>query len=104
MEDFVFLFRRPEPTPELSPAEMQMVFKKWNDWFGGIAAQGKLANMGIRLSNEGKILKPGGVITDGPFVEIRELLNGFIVVNGENMDDAVTLAYGCPILDVNGTV
>ena len=104
MEDFVFLFRRPEPAPELSPAEMQMVFKKWNDWFGGIAAQGKLNNIGIRLSNQGKILKPGGIITDGPFVEIRELLNGFIVVKAENMDDAVTLAHGCPMLDANGTV
>lgn len=105
MEDFVFLFRRPEPAgPELSPADMQAVFKKWNDWFGGIAAQGKLNNLGIRLTNQGKILKPGGVITDGPFVEIRELLNGFIVVKAENMEDAVTLAHGCPILDVNGTV
>jgi hypothetical protein len=105
MEDFVFLFRRPEPAgPTLSPEDMQVVFKKWNDWFGGIAAQGKLNNLGIRLSNEGKILKPGGVITDGPFVEIRELLNGFIVVKAENMEDAVTLAHGCPMLDVNGSV
>ena len=105
MEDFVLLFRRPEPAgPQLSQADMQAAFKKWDNWFRGIAAQGKLNNLGIRLSQEGKVLKPGGIITDGPFVEIRELLNGFIVVKAENMEDAVTLAHGCPILDINGTV
>src|SRR5689334_25388031 len=105
MKEFALLFRAPGfNTNDVSPEEIKAMEKKWMDWAGGIAAQGKLVSNGQRLSHEGKILKPGGVITDGPFVEIRELLNGFIVVTAENMDEAVTLAHGCPILDVNGTV
>jgi hypothetical protein len=104
MEDFVLLFRQPIMGEQVSQSDMQAVFEKWDNWFGGIAAQGKLNNMGINLAKPGKVLKSGGIITDGPFVEIRERLNGFIVVKAENIDDAITLAHGCPILEVNGTV
>ena len=88
----------------MSPGEMQAVFKKWDNWFTGIAAQGKLSNMGIRLASPGKVLKAGGVITDGPFVEIRERLNGFIVIRADDIEEATTLAHGCPILEIDGTV
>jgi len=105
MEDFVFLFRQPNTDDSnLSHTEMQAIFYKWDNWFGGIAAQGKISNMGIRLVSPGKVLKAGGVITDGPFVEIRERLNGFIVVKADSLDEAITLAHGCPILEINGSV
>jgi hypothetical protein len=105
MEDFVFLFRQPyTDESNLSQTEMQAIFNKWDNWFGGIAAQGKISNMGIRLVSPGKVLKAGGVITEGPFVEIRERLNGFIVVKANNLDEAITLAHGCPILEINGSV
>jgi hypothetical protein len=105
MEDFVFLFRQPNTDDSnLSQKEMQAIFYKWDNWFGGIAAQGKISNMGIRLVSPGKVLKAGGVITDGPFVEIRERLNGFIVVKADSLDEAITLAHGCPILEINGSV
>jgi hypothetical protein len=78
--------------------------KKWHDWAGGIAAQGKLASNGPRLSLEGKVLKAGGVITDGPFVEIREILGSFIIVKADSLEEATTLAHGCPAVDYGGSV
>lgn len=101
----MLLFRQPTfDYSKMSAAEMQALTKKWKDWSGGIAAQGKLANSGQRLSMEGKVLKPGGVVTDGPFVEIRERLGSFIVVKAEDLEEATTLAHGCPVLDQNGSV
>jgi len=44
------------------------------------------------------------VVTDGPFVEIREILGSFIVVKADNIEEATTLAHGCPALDTNGSV
>jgi hypothetical protein len=105
MNDFVLLFRQPDTYENIaSESEIEANLKRWDDWFGGIAAQGRLVNMGIRLTAQGKVLKAGGVITDGPFVEIRERLNGFIVVKADSLEDATTLAHGCPILDIHGTV
>jgi hypothetical protein len=100
--EFVFLFR--QPALNLSPEGQGELQKKWMDWVGGIAAQGKLASNGIHLASEGNVLKAGGIVTDGPFVVIREILGGFIVVKADTMDDAITLAHGCPGLDVGGSV
>jgi hypothetical protein len=105
MKEFVLLFRQPSfDFSKISPKEMGALSKKWKDWAGGIAAQGKLSSSGPRLANEGKVLKAGGVITDGPFVEIREILGSFIIVKAESLDEATTLAHGCPAIDSGGSV
>lgn len=105
MKEFALLFRQPDyDYSKASKEEMQALQKKWHDWSGSIAAQGKFVNNGIRLSTEGKVLKAGGVITDGPFVEIREMLGSFIVVKADNLEDATTLAHGCPAIDAGGSV
>lgn len=105
MKDFLLLFRQPSyDYSNATPNEMQAISKKWQDWVGGIVAQGKFADNGPRLATEGKVLKSGGVITDGPFVEIRERLGSFIVVKAESLDEAITLAHGCPALDAGGSV
>ena len=105
MKDFALLFRQPNHDhSNTSQEEMQAIDKKWNDWIGGIAAQGRFSNSGQRLALEGKVLKAGGVVTDGPFVEIREILGGLIVVKADSLDEATTLAHGCPGLDDNGSV
>lgn len=100
--EFVFLFR--QPALNQSAENQDEIQKKWEDWIGNIADQGKIASNGLHLTPGGSVLKAGGVVTDGPFVEIREILGGFIVVKADNMDEAITLAHGCPAIDEGGSV
>ena len=105
MKEFALLFRLPDTDfSKTSPQEFQELAKKWQAWAGAITAQGKMGSNGLRLAMEGKVLKAGGVITDGPFVEIREKLGSFIVVKAENLEEATTLAHGCPALEQGGSV
>jgi hypothetical protein len=105
MKEFVLLFRQPSyDYRNADPEKMKALGKKWQEWVSGIASQDKLVSNGIRLSMEGKVLKPGGVITDGPFVEIKEKLGSFVVVKAESLEDATTLAHGCPAIDEGGSV
>lgn len=105
MKEFVFLFRTAgDARADMSESDMSALEKRWYDWVGNIAAQGKLVSPGMRLNVEGKVLKAGGVVTDGPFVEIRERLGGFIVIKADSYDDAVTMAHGCPALELGGSV
>lgn len=106
MKEFVLLFRQSnyDDYSKVSAEKMQSLKKKWQDWVGGIAAQGKLAGGGPRLAMEGKVLRAGGVITDGPFVEIKEKLGSFIIVRAESLEEATTLAHGCPAIDEGGSV
>lgn len=105
MKEFALIFRQPSfDYSSFSEEEMAALQKKWADWASAIAAEGRLADNGLRLDPSGKVLKPGGLITDGPFVEIREILGSLVVIRAENMDEAITLAHGCPVLDRNGSV
>jgi hypothetical protein len=105
MQEFMLLFRQPSyDFSNISPKEMQALTQKWQDWVGGIVARGNFVAAGNRLATEGKVLRKGGVVTDGPFVEIRERLGSFVTIKAENIDEAVTLAHGCPALDSDGSV
>lgn len=105
MNDFALLFRQPDyQYSNTSKEKMEELEKRWKDWVTSIATQGKLVNPGIRLSLEGKVLKNGGVITDGPFVEIKEKLGGLIIIKADDLGEATTIAHGCPALETDGCV
>ena len=44
------------------------------------------------------------VVTDGPYVEAKDIVLGFIVISAANLDEAVRLASGCPIAEGGGSV
>jgi hypothetical protein len=105
MKDFLFVFRaEPNSSGNASPDEMQAMTKRWMDWIGGIAAQNKLADRGNRLFPSGKVVKPGNIITDGPYSEIKESIGGYSIVKANSLEEAAELAKGCPALSVGGTV
>jgi hypothetical protein len=106
MNDFLFIFRREAVTnePAPSPEQMQAMMKPWQDWMGSLAAQNKLVDRGNRLNPEGKVVKPGNTVTDGPYVELKEVLGGYTIIKANSLDEATELAKDCPILKVGGTV
>ena len=91
------------PSFKPSPEQMQASIKQWQDWIGGIAAQGKFLSTN-RLGFEGKTLKPNNVIADGPYAEVKEIVGGYILVKAINIDEAMKLAENCPILNIGGHV
>jgi len=105
MKDFLFVYRNDNKNaPTGSPEEMQAVTKQWMDWIGSIAAQNKLTDRGNRLESEGKVVRPGNIITDGPYTEIKELIGGYSIVKAGSIDEAAEIAKGCPIYAFGGNV
>lgn len=105
MKEFLLIFRTSEqPEATRSPEQMQEVMQQWIDWFGGIAAQNKLVDRGNRLGTQGKTVKPGNVVTDGPFMEIKEIIGGYSMIRANSLEEATDIASGCPILKVGGCV
>lgn len=103
MKEFLLIFRAERgPTP--SPEQMQQTMQQWMDWLGGIAAQNKLVDRGNRLSAAGKIVKPGNVITDGPYTEMKEFVGGYSIIKATSPEEAAEMSKGCPILLVGGSV
>ena len=71
---------------------------------GSLAAQNKLANPGNRLGSEGKVVKPNQIVTNGPYVEMKEAVGGYTIIKAANIEEAAELSKGCPILTVGGSV
>jgi hypothetical protein len=44
------------------------------------------------------------VVTDGPFVESKEIVGGYSIVEADSIDAAAQLAKGCPALSFGGNV
>jgi len=105
MKEFLLVFRADYKTmPNASPEEMQATTQRWMNWVAGIAAQEKLVDRGNRLVNSGKVLKSDGVISDGPYTEIKESILGYTLVKATSLDEATALAKGCPVLSIGGNV
>jgi len=58
---------------------------------------------GEPLLATGKCVSKDQVISDGPFIEAKECISGYISVNAENIDQAVSIAQTCPFV-LNGTM
>jgi hypothetical protein len=65
--------------------------------------KGWMLDAGDGLTQEGRVVK-GKVVTDGPFVEAKELVGGFSIVQAETVEAAAKLANGCPGLQTGGSV
>ena len=104
MAKFMYLFRNsPTAYRTMSPEQMQQIMKMWTDWKDTLEKNGHLKQLGERLDGSGKVVRAKGV-TDGPYVEVKDSIQGFMVVEANDMDQAVELASQCPILQSDGTV
>lgn len=75
-----------------SPAQMQemyAVFNAWREKFGK-----NIVDLGGRLGG-GRVVTAEGA-TDGPFVEAKEVVGGFMIVAAENLEEATLIARECP--------
>ena len=76
-----------------SPAQMQEMYIAFNVWKEKFKAN--ILDTGGKLKSGGKILASSGV-TDGPFVESKEIVGGFMIVAAESYDQAVEVVRECP--------
>jgi hypothetical protein len=105
MKEYLLVFRneKKEGGEKPSAEQMQAMMKQWQSWIGGIAAKGKYSGTN-RLLPEGKTIKPGKVVTDGPYVEAKEVIGGYLIVKASSIDEAVEMAKSCPNLLYGGNV
>ena len=75
-----------------SPAQMQAMYAKFNDWKEKF--QKNLTDMGGRLG-AGRLVAPQPP-PDGPLVEVKELVGGYMIVSAANLDEAIQVARECP--------
>lgn len=83
-----------------SPAQMQEMFAVFNAWKDKY--KDNILDMGGKLSSGGKVVTAAGV-TDGPFIESKEIVGGFMIVAAESYERAMEVARESPGVMVPGS-
>jgi hypothetical protein len=93
----MLIFRGTDWYKGLSPEEMQQVTDQWMTWFRRLTDEGK-ALAGSPLEQDGKVVsgKNGRVVADGPFVESKESIGGYFILQVSTLEEAVAIAQECP--------
>ena len=105
MTKFLFVYRNSsDAAGAMPPEEMQQVLQKWNAWITEGLRRGWMLDPGDGLKKEGRVVNAKKVISDGPFIEIKEIVGGFSIVQADTLDAAAELAKGCPIFLRGGSV
>lgn len=86
-----------------TPESAQRSLQAWMTWIGNLEKNGHLKNRGQPLEATGKIVR-ANMITDGPFVEAKELVLGFIIVEARDMEQAIKLASDNPMVLGGGSL
>ena len=99
------LFTYPDPDYasrwlDMTEAERQAEIERHNVWFAKYRERIKGGEQLAwpKLVRTVRVRGDQPVVTDGPFVEGKELLGGFIVLEAEDMDEACAIAMEWPAL------
>lgn len=92
-----------QPNPEAksppSPEQMQQMFAAYSAWKEKFKSQ--ILDMGDKLNHDGRVIT-GGTVTDGPFVEAKEIVGGYMIVQAESYEQAVNVVQAGPMAQMPG--
>jgi hypothetical protein len=89
----------------MSPSERERAYERVNEWFanhsdklrGGSKLKARETATTVRLD------RGEPVVTDGPFVEGKEVVSGYVEIEVADLDEALQAAKtwpGCPVVEV----
>lgn len=95
---FMLLFKNAGPATHahLTPEQQVELMHRWNAWYDGLAAQGKVEH-GRPLALAGRVVSmQQGRVVDGPYAETKEAIGGYIFLRVADLDEATAIARHCP--------
>ena len=97
---FVFLYRKsPDPRDQPSPADMQAGYTRWKSWMAKYAKEileQPPARSGPKPGGASAVCRAGAV-TDGPYVEGKEIVGGWSFIETDSLGQAVEIAKEVPM-------
>jgi len=97
---YVMLILDTEEAAKLTPEQQQAWGSEIMAWYEKMSTSGKLPDGGAQLQPPvtAKTIRVSGV-TDGPFIESKEVLGGYSVLQTDTFDEAVEIAKTWPGVD-----
>ncbi len=96
---FLFLLRQPydgrgtRPPPE----QMQQIMAQFMKWLDDTRARHEVLSTN-GLEDRCQIVRGtrGEILSDGPYLEAKEIVGGYVLLTADSYDDALDIARACP--------
>jgi len=94
----IFIYGDESEFTDMSPEAWQAMMDAHGAFTKAVADQGGtiLGGEALAPSATARSVRAGGAVTDGPFVETKETLGGFYLIDARDLDHALSLAAQCP--------
>jgi hypothetical protein len=101
---FLFLYRAPAAAAQTkmaqgwkpSPEEMQAMYAHWKAWKAKFPDEILDSSDGLKQGGAAAVYK-AGTVTDGPFIESKEVMGGYTFIAASSLERAIEIAKDCPI-------
>jgi hypothetical protein len=105
MKEYLLLIREDLANyGNMTPEEMQKDVAAHVKWVEELVSKGHFKE-GNPLTPEGRSIRGKSlVVTDGPYVELKEGISGYYFLLANSLDEATEIAKGCPSLSIGGSV
>jgi hypothetical protein len=101
----VLLYDDPTHWKEMPPPELQAAFAKYGAWGKKGRQSGYIVAGNKLMDDSGKVLRARNTVaTDGPFIETREVLGGYYLMEAASYEEAVRLCLDHPHLEFGGGI
>jgi hypothetical protein len=98
MEKFLLLVREDlNLLKQFSQEERNLGIREMLTWVESLAESGNYTG-GEPLFAAGKYVSRDKVLSDGPFIESKEGISGYILLQAENLEQAASIAQTCPLV------
>lgn len=102
MKNFMMLIREDlQLTSSRTEEEMHAEIEEYTKWVESLSKDDFYIS-GDPLESAGRLMTKDDVHSDGPFIESKEAVSGYILVKARDLDHAVELGKGCPVFRYGG--
>ncbi|MBT1703836.1 YciI family protein [Chryseosolibacter indicus] len=101
MKHFMLFIREDlDALKNMTEEEMQEDINTMIQWVEALSRSGNYVS-GDPLEPEIRVARKEGILTDGPFIETKEALSGYLIIQAENIEQAAQIAQACPLIGRN---
>lgn len=83
-----------------SPSDMEVMYAKYQAWQEKFADN--ILDMGNKLGSEASVVRHDS-INDGPFVELKEIVGGYMMLSATTLEQAIAVIKESPMVSNVGT-
>ena len=97
MNQFLIIVRGSDHSTS-SPEQIQKRMALFGEWMEKVLAGRYVGGAPLEDTDARFLISKNEILTDGPFMESKEMISGYVIINANDIQEATELTKQCPLL------